>query len=253
MFSESLAINVATKERSLAVEPPSSEDLAWLFNRQPVEKLEAGAALFWEGDQASHVFEVVEGVLRVYKILNDGRRVITGFLYPGDLVGLSLRDRYLYTAEAVTRTKVRRFARSRFDEEINRSPTLRPQLFARLCDEMAAAQDQMVLLARKSAEERVASFLLLIARRLSGNPQLPQIIEIPMTRLDMADYLGITIETVSRIMTRLTGRGVIAAKGRHTLVIRKPEKLEVLAGEADDRDRETGGGAAFTRQAVWPN
>jgi CRP/FNR family transcriptional regulator len=151
----------------------------------------------------------------------------------------------------VTRTKLRRYERGRFQDEINRSPELRPQLFARLCDEMAAAQDQMILLARKSAEERVASFLLVIARRL-GAMQSQAVVEIPMTRLDMADYLGLTIETVSRTMTRLTTCGVIAPSSRHAIVIRKLGKLVMLAGEVDDDDNRAIGMGAV-RQAVWPN
>ncbi len=151
--------------RRFATVPSQPVSLNSLFGGQPVETFEPGTAVFWEGDEARHVFEVVEGALRIFRILSDGRRVITGFLYPGDLLGVSLKDQYLYTAEAITRTKLRRYEHGRFQEEINRSPELRPQLFACLCDEMAAAQDQMVLLARKSAEERVASFLLLIARR----------------------------------------------------------------------------------------
>ena len=228
------------------------EGLAGLFRRQAAERFEPGAAVFWEGDAALHLFQISEGVLRVYKIIGDGRRVITGFLYPGDLVGLSQRARYLYTAEAVTRVKLRRLARSRFDDEVNCSPALRPELFHRLSDEMAAAQDQMVLLARKSAEERVASFLLLITRRLASGLHGQPVIELPMTRLDMADYLGLTIETVSRIMTRLTGRGVIAASGRHAIIVRQPQKLEILAGEGDDAGHDSIG-VAYSRQAVWPN
>lgn len=250
MYSEQL-IAPARHEPQLPV-TGSCEGLAGLFRRQPCERFEPGAAVFWEGDAATHLFQIAEGVLRVYKIIGDGRRVITGFLYPGDLVGLSLRERYLYTAEAVTKVRVRRLARSRFDEEVNASPTLRPELFARLSDEMAAAQDQMVLLARKSAEERVASFLLVLVRRLAGDTPVQPVVELPMTRLDMADYLGLTIETVSRIMTRLTGRGVIAACGRHAIVVRQLTKLEFLAGEGDDGDHDPIG-VAYTRQAVWPN
>ena len=92
--------------------------------------------------------------------------------------------------------------------------------------------DQVVLLARKSAEERVASFLLSLARRRGDDAA--DVIELPMTRLDMADYLGLTIETVSRIMTRLTKRGVIAAAGRHQIEIRRPASLSALA--LDDED-----------------
>jgi CRP/FNR family transcriptional regulator len=230
----------------------TSPSLQSMFDKQPVEKIEAGTVVFWEGDAAAHVFEVVEGVLRVCRLLSDGRRVITGFIYPGDLIGVSLRDRYLYTVEAVTKTKIRRFARGRFQDKINESPELRPQLFARLCDEMAAAQDQLVLLARKSAEERVSSFLLVIARRLSGESPSAPVVEIPMTRLDIADYLGLTIETVSRTMTSLVSRGVIAASGRHAIVIRNLRKLAALAGESEGSDNSALAPAS-SRQAVWPH
>ena len=221
-----------------------------VFDKQPDETFDAGAVIFWEGDAAAHVFEVVEGVMRVCRLLSDGRRVITGFLYPGDLIGVSLKDRYLYTAEAVTNTKVRRFARRRFRDKIEECPNLRSRLFASLCDEMAAAQDQLVLLARKSAEERVCSFLLATARRLSSDRQATLVVEIPMSRLDIADYLGLTIETVSRTTTSLTSRGVIAPSGRHAIVIRKLAKLAALAGESEEDDK--GAVVPSARQAVWP-
>jgi len=230
--------------------PPPS--LGSIFCKQPVEKFASGATVVWQGDIASSVFEVVEGVLRVCRLLSDGRRVITGFLYPGDLIGVSLQNHYLYTVETVSRAKLRRFGRNRFQEEINRSPALRPQLFARLCDEMAAAQDQMVLLARKSAEERVCSMLLAIARRMRSAGRPSTTIEIPMTRLDMADYLGLTLETVSRTMTSLTSRGVIAPNGRHSVTIRRPNELVLLAGESDnDNIYLTGSDQAL--RAAWPH
>lgn len=252
MYAENTIVEAGPVNSHLLAGEPMADTLEALFGTQPVEKFAAGTAVFWEGDAAEHVFAVVEGVLRIHRLLPDGRRVITGFMYPGDLIGISLRDRYLYTAEAVTATKVRRFARPRFQEEISKSPALGPQLFARLCDEMAAAQDQMVLLARKSAEERVCSFLLAIARRLSVVGQAASVVDIPMTRLDMADYLGLTIETVSRTMTRLASRGVIAANGRHAVVIRKPDILAALAG-GNEEDDNAWGGETFTRQAVWPH
>jgi CRP/FNR family transcriptional regulator, anaerobic regulatory protein len=251
MFSEGAQITTAEQMGgigSVVFLPPVAPTLQSLFGRQPIEKFEAGTAILWEGDAASHIFEVAEGVLRTFRILSDGRRVITGFLYPGDILGVSLKDRYLYSAEAVTRAQVRRFARSRFQEEINRSPELRPQLFSRLCDEMAAAQDQMVLLARKNAEERVCSFLLYTARRTNSDRQPTPVIEIAMTRLDMADYLGLTIETVSRTMSKLMSAGVIAPTSRHGLKILKFEKLVALAGDGYEEDK-----AGYAKQAVWPN
>ena len=85
-----------------------------LFNCQPIETLPSGAALFWEGDEAGQIFDLLEGVVRVYRIMSDGRRAIMGFVHPGDVLGVSFQDRYLFTAEAVTEIKVRRFARGRF-------------------------------------------------------------------------------------------------------------------------------------------
>lgn len=217
-----------------------------LFKAQPVETLPAGGALFWEGDQAGQIFDLLEGVMRVYRIMPDGRRAIMGFIHPGDVLGVSFRDRYLFTAEAVTKVKVRRFARGRFFAMINESPTLRPQLFAILCDEMSAAQDQMLLLSRKTAEERVVSFLLAIHRKTARGDE----IELPMTRQDIADYLGLTIETVSRMMTNLTRRGLIGSRARHSVTLRKLSALREIAGHDDD-----GMEPSMTpfRRAVWPN
>src|ERR1700722_3287346 len=197
-----------------------------LFKGQPMETLPAGAALFWEGDEAGQIFDVLEGVVRVYRIMSDGRRAIMGFVQPGDVLGVSFQDRYLFTAEAVTEVKVRRFARGRFFSLINETPALRPQLFSILCDEMSAAQDQMLLLGRKTAEECVVSFLLAVQRK----SKVGYDIELPMSRLDMADYLGLTIETVSRMMTSLARRGLISMGARHTVTLRNLTILREIAG-----------------------
>lgn len=220
-----------------------------LFSRQPLETHESGSAIFWEGDPATHVFKVVEGVLRIFNILADGRRIITGFIYPGEILGLSLDDRYRYTAEAVNEVKLRRFSRSRFREAIDESSELRPLFVTRLCEEMASAQKQMVLLASKSAEERVCSLLLALARR--GESRAKPVVALPMSRLDMADYLGLTIETVSRTLTSLTNRGVIEPSSRYAFTICRLSTLVSLAGEGDADDNPTGAGSA--RQATRPH
>ena len=217
-----------------------------LFRGQPAESFLAGEALIWEGDQAGQIFDVLEGVLRVHKILPDGRRAIMGFVYPGDILGVSFQRRYLFTAEAVTVVKVRRFSRDRFFSLVSESPDLRPQLFALLRDEMSAAQDQMLLLCRKCAEERVVSFLLAVHRKCGEGAE----VELPMSRLDMADYLGLTIETVSRMMTSLARRGLIQASGRHSIALRKLRALRDIAGR--DEDEADVRPAPVTR-AVWPN
>ncbi|WP_246659271.1 helix-turn-helix domain-containing protein [Rhizobium sp. FY34] len=236
----------------MATMKPQLTTLDELFSTVPRESLDIGEGLFWQGDRAQHIFEISEGVLRIFKIIGDGRRVITGFLYAGDMVGLSLKDVYIYSAEAVTPVKVRRVTKKNFRDALENSPELRPQLFALMCDEMAAAQDQMVLLSRKSAEERVCSFLLLIAKRMHGDQQIGRSVQLPMSRQDMADYLGLTIETVSRTITKLVTRGVISPNGRHAFDIAKPGKLLALCGDGDSYE-DAGERAVKTRQAVWPH
>jgi len=98
-----------------------------LFAKQPVEYLAAGQALFFEGDEAKHIFEVMDGTLRVFRIISDGRRVITGFLHAGDVIGVSFRDNYIYTAEAITTAKIRRLARRQFEAAVINSESLGPR------------------------------------------------------------------------------------------------------------------------------
>ena|SRR5271155_5575339 len=237
-----------SRKPAIPFAPPTeyAPTLKDLFSGQATETFSPGEALFWEGDPARQIFDVLEGVLRVYRIMPDGRRAIMGFIHPGDVLGVSFQNRYLFTAEAVTEVKVRRFARGRFFSAINETPALRPQLFAILCDEMSAAQDQMLLLGRKNAEERVVSFLLAVHRKGT----LGAHIELPMSRLDIADYLGLTMETVSRMMTSLARRGLIAIGARHTVALRKLTALREIAG---DDEEEAGPQAAPLRRAVWPN
>lgn len=231
MFSETAQQHSSNVVR---MTPAGNSTLSSAFQWRPQESLDAGDTLFWEGDQATHIFEVVEGVFRLVRIIADGRRIITGFLFAGDVVGISFRHEYLCTAEAVTSAKIRRCARSQFQQRMNEDAALRPQLFAKLCEEMAAAQDHMVLLGRKSAEERLCSFLLMLARRKAvRQPRLT--VELPMCRQDIADFLGLTIETVSRNVTRLTSLGALRSIDRHSVEL-KMDKLSLLAGECDAED-----------------
>lgn len=219
---------------TLSTEP---ESLQGLFVKQPTEFLAPGQALFFEGDEARHLFEVIEGTFRIFRIISDGRRVITGFVHAGDIIGVSLRSDYLYTAEAITQAKVRRLPRRQFEAAVINSESLRGQVFARICDEMAAAQEHMVLLSSKSAEERLCTFLHKYLRRAMAEGGAKAVIDLPMSRQDMADHLGLTIETVSRTITRLIGKGVLTVldpNARHCIKVEKPGTLAQLAGDDDD-------------------
>jgi CRP/FNR family transcriptional regulator len=213
----------------IAISPFAASSLAGLFDRVPTEKVDEGSVLLWEGDSAKNVFEVVEGLMRIVRMTGDGRRVIIGFIFPGELLGVSAKDRYLYTAEAVVSTCVRRYSRSSLQQKMELNPLLRPNLFARLCDEMEAAQEHMVLLGCRSAVERLCCFLLMLARKSGKSPKGVSTIEVPMIRQDIADYLGLTIETVSRTFTRLTGLRVIVQDSRHSYRA-DLEKLARMAG-----------------------
>lgn len=208
--------------------------LGSLFTRLPAEHLCAGKILFMEGDAAKSLFEIVEGSLRLYRILGDGRRVITGFLHAGDILGISFNSHYIYTAEAITPVTIRRLSKKAFEAELADSADIRPLVFQQMSDEMVQAQDQMVLLSTKNAEERLCTFLLKELQRALKNGGVQPIVQLPMTRLDIADYLGLTIETVSRTVTKLCSKGVTAVSGRHSVKILKRAMLAHLAGDGDE-------------------
>jgi CRP/FNR family transcriptional regulator, anaerobic regulatory protein len=186
------------------------EDLATYRNGGGVQKLNAGQPLFHEGDRASQVFTVTEGGLKLYKLLPDGRRQVMGFVFPGDYLGMTLNDEHAFTAEALQGTRTCRFNRTRFDDFVEEHPELEHELYRFAAHELAAAQSQMVLLGRKSAAERVATFLLdLLDRKERVSGQAHAEVTLAMSRSDIADYLGMTKETVSRVLAVLKSKRLI--------------------------------------------
>lgn len=190
---------------------------------------EAGQPILHEGDPAEDLFNVVSGAVKLYKLLPDGRRQITGFLFPGDFLGIALNDIYVYTAEALTPVRLCRFPRPRLEALLAEIPALEHQLLGDVATELVAAQDQMLLLGRKTARERVASFLLRLAKRAErhGKPGNP--VMLPMSRADIADYLGLTTETVSRTITQLRQAKVVEVANRGEIEIRDRDALEELS------------------------
>ena len=165
--------------------------------------------LFSESDDANFVYNVTAGTVKLYKLLPDGRRQITGFLFTGDFLGLSMHDRYAYSAETVTPVSLCQFPRRRIEQLLQEFPKLQQRLFTMASNELEASQDQMLLLGRKTAKEKVASFLLGLSRRLARRGQKDNPVPIPMSRSDIADYIGLTTETVSRTFTTLKSKQVI--------------------------------------------
>ena len=172
--------------------------------------LRPNGILFDEGEPAGHVYNLTEGTMKLYKLLPDGRRQITGFVFPGDFLGLASHTEYVYTAEAVNEANLCRFSRSQLKALFKEIPKLEGRLLAISQDELVQAHNQMLLLGRKSAKERLASFLVMLSERTMATSETPDSIPVPMSRNDIGDYLGLTTETVSRTLTRLKNSGVIS-------------------------------------------
>jgi len=203
---------------------------------QEIEAMSRGArftareALVSQASPADSVFTVTEGVVRLYRLLTDGRRQVLGFALPGDFLGLSLFDVYSFSADAVTDTVVCSFPRKSFIAYAGQRPHLMGRLHEFASHELSLAHDQMVLLGRRTAEERVGAFLIMIRdrlRRLGHNaPTLP----LPMSRQDIADHLGLTIETVSRTFTRLANAKTIVVVPEGVRLLRERELEQIAAG-----------------------
>lgn len=189
--------------------------------------------MFWEGDAASHLFQVVEGCLRLYRILADGRRAIMGFQFAGETLGVSCHGLYDYTAEAVTPVRMRRLSRNRLHVVEETTVGLQPLLMEKVFEEIRAAQQHIIVLGQLGAEERVANFLVSAALRTGADQKRPVVIDLPMTRLDIADYLGLTIETVCRAISKLKRDGAIILQGRHRIMLQRMGDLHNLAGMID--------------------
>jgi CRP/FNR family nitrogen fixation transcriptional regulator len=174
------------------------------------------AEIFGENEPADYLYKVVSGTVRTYKILSDGRRQVSGFYLPGDIFGLEFADEHTLSAEAISDAKVLVVKRSALNTLAGRDRLIAQQLFALTGRELHRVQDRILLLI-KNARERVASFLLEMAERASGN----NTIELPMSRQDIADYLGLTIETVCRTLSALeTASAIEVSASSRRIVLR---------------------------------
>ncbi len=184
-----------------------------------------GEEIFAEGEAATCFYKVVSGTVRTGKLLADGRRQIDAFNLSGDVFGLENGDSHRFTAEAVDDVEVIAYRRSSFSALVQNDPAFGEQLMSSMLTSLDRAHDHMVLLGRKTALEKMASFLLDLARRTSRGDQ----VELSMQRTDIADYLGLTIETVSRMLTQMTRDGLIklVAAGR-TVILADRAGLDLL-------------------------
>lgn len=188
--------------------------------------IDPGVTIFREGDPALNLYTITAGAVKLYKLLSDGRRQITAFLFPGDFFGLSVHEGYAYTAESMTPVVLCRFPRRKLEALFDELPMLEKKLLGATTQELAAAQEQMLLLGRKTARERVATFLVVLWRRLGDKTP---VFALPMSRSDIADFLGLTIETVSRTLTGLKRDGLIALPDANHVAIQRLDDLLCIA------------------------
>ena len=203
--------------------PIESPNRATKFTR-----LRGGSYLYFEGDEVDWLFQVKSGVLRLTRLLENGRRQVIAFGYPGDVVGFPSAGRHHTNCEALVDCALLPIRRSVL-ENGEGTPELHRQLLQAALREISAMQDHFMMLGRTSAVEKVASFLGVLAHRVGSEIDGRVQFELPMPRADIADFLGITTETVCRMLTQLRKDGVISIENVHTIVIQKPDKLLTLS------------------------
>lgn len=183
-----------------------------------------------EAEKAEYIYNIRNGAVRISKMLSDGRRQITSFLFAGDFFGLSCKDKYSFTAEAITNVEICRFPRAKIIESFKEFPILGERVFDITRTELDSTHDQMLLLGRKTAKEKLCSFLLTMQKKSSRlTDRNDDEVYIPMSRTDIADFLGLTVETVSRQFTNLHKLGLIELDGAHKVFLKNPDAISTLA------------------------
>src|SRR5689334_11017896 len=182
------------------------------------------AEIYGEDEPAEYVYQIIRGAVRTYKLLSDGRRQIGAFHLPGDVFGLETGINHRLAAEAIIDTTVRLVKRSSLEQAATVDVKVARKLWSMTAGELRHAEDHMLLLGRKNAMERVANFLLEMDRRLAVTGMMA----LPMCRRDIGDYLGLTLETVSRALSQLHGQGVLGFSGARQIVLRNRQKLHSM-------------------------
>lgn len=210
-----------------------AEELAMLGKIGRRQSVKAGHTLMWEGDNAPVVANVLEGALKLVVAASDGREQIVGMVFQSDFIGRPFGTESPYSVTAMTDAEICLFNRKAFDEFADTHPDLQQKLLRRTLDELDRARQWMMLLGRKSASEKIASFLLEMSVRLSGqacDSGLSTGFELPFGRQQIADILGLTIETTSRQLTKMRADGLLDLPSRREIIIKDRAAMEMMAG-----------------------
>jgi len=226
---------VRINANSTSAKPPVPRGLSALTGEAALwndHKYSRGAQIFWEGEPAEYIYQIGDGAARTYKLLSDGRRQIAAFYLPGDIFGVETEELHRFSAEAIIDTTVWIAERhSMFEGPDNGDLAYTKSALELLQQTLQHVQNQLLLLGRQTALERVAYFLLEMDRRLKK----PAVIILPMRRRDIADYLGLSLETVSRGLSALRDNGIISVESqRRKVILTDRTKLaQIVCGNAN--------------------
>jgi CRP/FNR family transcriptional regulator, anaerobic regulatory protein len=212
-----------------------TDELAELEAMKYYRSFQAGQPVIWSGDAMDFVASVVTGIATLTQTMEDGRRQMVGLLLPSDFVGRPGRPQAAYDVTAATDMVMCCFRKKPFEAMMAKTPHVARRLLDMTLDELDAAREWMLILGRKTARERIASFFVILARREAAlqvrQPRGEVVIDLPLTREDMADYLGLTLETVSRQVSALKRDGLIELVGKRGVTIRDLQALQKAAGD----------------------
>ena len=215
-----------------------SDELDRLEEMKYYRSFEAGQTVMWSGDKMDFVGSVVSGIASLTQTMEDGRTQMVGLLLPSDFVGRPGRDGAAYDVVATTDLVMCCFRKKPFEDMLDETPHIAHRLLEMTLDELDAAREWMLVLGRKTAREKIASLLSIIARRdvtlnaETGNTEV--VFDLPLTREAMADYLGLTLETVSRQISALKKDGVILLEGKRHITVPDMDRLLEEAGDDSD-------------------
>jgi CRP-like cAMP-binding protein len=232
MLAMTLSPDLETKRA--AFDTPTSDPPISLFGSLPLRSASARVLhgrehVFFEGDAKDHIYQVEKGTVCLYKTLPDGRRQIVDFAYPGDLIGLGAPGEHVFSAQAITLTRLRCMPANMLHELAQHDPKVGMQLYRALSEQLLAARDLLLTVGQRNATERLAALLVALSRRNERGDGDAGRITLPMTRADIADFLSLTIETVSRTFTKLRQSGIIELVQSQLVVIHDRDALERLA------------------------
>ncbi len=212
------------------------DELQMLEDMKYYRSYDPGQTMVWAGDQMDFVASLVSGVATLTQTVEDGRTQMVGLLLPSDFIGRPGRTTAPYTVTAVSEVTVCCFRKRPFERMMVTTPHIAQRLLEMALDELDAAREWMLLLGRKTAREKIASLIAIIARRSHDGSSLPSRhqVDLPLTREAMADYLGLTLETVSRQVSALKRDGLIELEGKRRIVIPDFERLVGETGDDSD-------------------